>query len=112
MTLGNPAVAAAGRLVALPLLSEAERLLALIDHDPQRLIVNFHLLFNVALAVSLLARPGRWQGCAKRYCLAQHAGESQITPRHLDTAALPTPTLALANAARASCASATVSSRC
>ena len=45
------------------------------------------------------APPGRWRACAKRCCRGA-IREKAVTPRYLDRAALPTPTLALANAAR------------
>lgn len=100
VTLGNLLSRLLGCLIALPFLSEAERLLALVDHDPQRLIVNFHLMFNVALAVLLLGATGPLARLCESVLPGRNTGESQVTPRHLDPAALPTPTLALANAAR------------
>ncbi|QEZ45527.1 Na/Pi cotransporter family protein [Cupriavidus oxalaticus] len=100
VTLGNLLSRLLGCLVALPLLSQAEEVLALIDHDPQRLIVNFHLLFNVALAVLLLGATAPLARLCEKVLPGRNTGDSQVTPRHLDPAALTTPTLALANAAR------------
>ncbi|EYS88283.1 membrane protein [Cupriavidus sp. SK-4] len=100
VTLGNLLSRLLGCLVALPLLGQAEELLALVDHDPQRLIVNFHLLFNVALAVLLLGATAPLARLCEKVLPGRNTGDSQVTPRHLDTAALSTPTLALANAAR------------
>ncbi|UIF86606.1 Na/Pi cotransporter family protein [Cupriavidus sp. UYPR2.512] len=100
VTLGNLLSRLLGCLVALPLLGQAEELLALLDHDPQRLIVNFHLLFNVALAVLLLGATAPLARLCEKVLPGRNTGDSQVTPRHLDTAALSTPTLALANAAR------------
>jgi len=100
VTLGNLLSRLLGCLVALPLLTQAEELLALIDHDPQRLIVNFHLLFNVALAVLLLGATAPLARLCEKVLPGRNTGDSQVTPRHLDPAALTTPTLALANAAR------------
>ncbi len=100
VTLGNLLSRLLGCLVALPLLGQAEELLALLDHDPQRLIVNFHLLFNVALAVLLLGATAPLARLCEKVLPGRNTGDSQVTPRHLDTAALTTPTLALANAAR------------
>ncbi|AGW88755.1 MULTISPECIES: Na/Pi cotransporter family protein [Cupriavidus] len=100
VTLGNLLSRLLGCLVALPLLGQAEELLALLDHDPQRLIVNFHLLFNVTLAVLLLGATGPLARLCEKVLPGRNTGDSQVTPRHLDTAALSTPTLALSNASR------------
>lgn len=100
VTLGNLLSRLAGCVVALPLLAQAEELLALVDDDPQRLIVNFHLFFNVALAVLLLGATAPLARLCEAVLPGRNTGGSQVTPRHLDPAALPTPTLALANAAR------------
>lgn len=100
VTLGNLLSRLLGCLVALPLLGQAEELLALVDHEPQRLIVNFHLLFNVTLAVLLLGATGPLARLCEKVLPGRNTGDSQVTPRHLDTAALSTPTLALSNASR------------
>ncbi|MDQ0141054.1 Na/Pi cotransporter family protein [Cupriavidus necator] len=100
VTLGNLLSRLLGCLIALPLLSQAEELLALVDQDPQRLIVNFHLLFNVGLAVLLLGATAPLARLCERVLPGRNTGDSQVTPRHLDTAALSTPALALSNAAR------------
>ena len=100
VTLGNLLSRLLGCVIALPLLTQAEELLAHFDADPQRLIVNFHLLFNVALAVLLLGATGPLARLCEAILPGRNTGDSQVTPRHLDPAALPTPTLALSNAAR------------
>lgn len=100
VTLGNLLSRLLGCLIALPLLGQAEELLALLDHEPQRLIVNFHLLFNVALAVLLLGATAPLARLCERVLPGRNTGDSQVTPRHLDAAALSTPALALSNAAR------------
>lgn len=100
VTLGNLLSRLIGCVVALPLLHRAESVLLLVDVDPQRLVVNFHLLFNVVLAVALIGLTGPMARLCEAILPGRNTGESQVTPRHLDTAALSTPTLALANAAR------------
>ncbi|MNS91476.1 PhoU domain protein [compost metagenome] len=100
VTLGNLLSRLLGCVIALPLLNQAEELLALVSTDPQRLIVNFHLLFNVALAVLLLGATAPLARICEAILPGRNTGDSQVTPRHLDPAALPTPTLALSNAAR------------
>ncbi|GJG95873.1 Na/Pi cotransporter family protein [Cupriavidus pauculus] len=100
VTLGNLLSRLLGCVIALPLLTQAEELLAHVDADPQRLIVNFHLLFNVALAVLLIGATGPLARLCETILPGRNTGDSQVTPRHLDAAALSTPTLALSNAAR------------
>ncbi|QET02860.1 MULTISPECIES: Na/Pi cotransporter family protein [Cupriavidus] len=100
VTLGNLLSRLLGCLIALPLLSHAEDLLKLLSTDPQRLIVNFHLMFNVVLAILLIGATGPLARLCETILPGRNTGDSQVTPRHLDPAALTTPTLALSNAAR------------
>lgn len=100
VTLGNLLSRLLGCLIALPLLTHAEDLLKLLSTDPQRLIVNFHLMFNVVLAILLIGATGPLARLCETILPGRNTGDSQVTPRHLDPAALTTPTLALSNAAR------------
>jgi len=100
VTLGNLLSRLLGCLIALPLLTHAEDLLKLVSTDPQRLIVNFHLMFNVVLAILLIGATGPLARLCEAILPGRNTGDSQVTPRHLDPAALTTPTLALSNAAR------------
>jgi len=100
VTLGNLLSRLLGCVIVLPLLGQAEELLAMAGTDPQRLVVNFHLLFNVALAALLLGATAPMARICEAILPGRNTGDSQVTPRHLDPAALSTPTLALANAAR------------
>jgi phosphate:Na+ symporter len=76
-------------------------LLASFQPEAQRQVVNFHVLFNVSLAVLFIFFTdtiARW--CVRMFPDRTVATDAQATPRHLDEAALPTPALAIANAAR------------
>ncbi len=76
-------------------------LLASFQPEAQRQVVNFHVLFNVSLALLFIFftdRIARW--CVKLFPDNTVLADAQATPRHLDEAALPTPALAIANAAR------------
>ena len=84
--------------IALPWLLP---LLASYQPEAQRQVVNFHVLFNVSLAVIFISFTdiiARW--CVKLFPDNTVSELRQATPRHLDEAALPTPALAIANAAR------------
>jgi phosphate:Na+ symporter len=76
-------------------------LLASFQPEAQRQVVNFHVLFNVSLAMLFIFFTdtiARW--CIRLFPDNTVATDAQATPRHLDEAALPTPALAIANAAR------------
>jgi phosphate:Na+ symporter len=75
-------------------------LLARIDADAQRQVVHFHVIFNVTLAVLFLAFTDQIARFVERWLPIAPEKVPQTQPRFLDEAALETPALALANAAR------------
>ena len=97
---GNLFFRAIGCLLIVPLMAGVEGLLAQFDPDPQRLVVNFHTAFNLLLAATLIfftAPTARLM----TYLLPEDGSRAGATQsRNLDTGALETPALALANAAR------------
>ena len=98
--LGNLIFRLLGVLLALPFLGQIGQELAAFDADPIRLIVNFHLLFNLALCLGLLAFIGP-VGRLVDMLLPEPVGSAHDEgPRHLDDALLDTPPVALAMAAR------------
>ena len=98
--LGNLIFRLLGVLLAIPLLGPITPHLVAFDADPVRLIVNFHLLFNLALCVGLLAFIGPI-GRLVDMLLPEPAGTvDDAGPRHLDDSLLDTPPVALAMAAR------------
>jgi phosphate:Na+ symporter len=100
VALGNLVMRLIGCGLTLPLLGTIEGLLALIDPVPQRLVVNFHVAFNVLLAVSLIAFTERVARLAVRVLPDVPDPAAALQPRNLDPGALETPPLALANATR------------
>jgi phosphate:Na+ symporter len=100
LPLGNLLVRTVGVVLALPFLPAITNALELAGHAPGRLVVNFHLAFNVALAVVFL---GSVRGLAQlltRWLPEPPAPADPGRPVHLDVAALDSATVALANAAR------------
>jgi phosphate:Na+ symporter len=98
--LGNLIFRLIGVLLALPFLGPIAQHLIAFDADPVRLIVNFHLLFNLALCLGLLAFIGPVGRLVDRL-LPEPAGNGEDAgPRHLDESLLDTPPVALAMAAR------------
>lgn len=98
--LGNLIFKVTGSIVVLMLAGPILQALLAIDPDPHRLVVNFHLGFNVAIALIFLfltepiARLVTWM--LPSHPVPQDPGK----PRHLDPVALATPSLAIALAAR------------
>jgi phosphate:Na+ symporter len=100
LPLGNLLVRTVGVVLALPFLPAITHALELGGAAPGRLVVNFHLAFNVALAVVFL---GSVRGLAQlltRWLPEPPASADPGRPVHLDVAALDSATVALANAAR------------
>ncbi len=99
--LGNLVFRALGVLIALPLLDPIAQQLAAFEPDPVRMIVNFHLLFNLAMCVGLLAFIGPVGRLVEMLVPvpAEETGADE-GPRHLDESLLDTPPVALAMAAR------------
>ncbi|MCM2328473.1 MAG: Na/Pi cotransporter family protein, partial [Lysobacter sp.] len=102
VAVGNLFFKLAGCVVfslALPLVLQG---IAQLDPDPRRQVLHFHVVFNVVLAAGFLFLTERIAGLVERWLpvAAGAPGTQAAEPRHLDGAALETPTLALANAAR------------
>jgi phosphate:Na+ symporter len=98
--LGNLLNRAVFGLAALAALPWVTAWLVLLDPAPARLVANAHLLFN--LAAALLAFP-LLPGLARllRRALPDRVADAdEGAPRYLDAAALRSPPVALANAAR------------
>jgi len=98
--LGNLLFKLIGVAIALPLLAYLPRWLAWLGDDPKSLVVNFHLAFNVCLAIVFLQLTGRFARVIERWLPTPPADTLPGTPRHLDATALGTPALAIGNAAR------------
>jgi len=100
LPLGNLLVRATGVVLALPFLPQIAEYLVRLDPISTRLVVNFHLLFNVALAVAFLAPVAALAHLLTRWLPDPPVAADPGRPVHLDAAALDTATVALANASR------------
>jgi phosphate:Na+ symporter len=100
VALGNLMFKLVGCVLTLALLPWIEFGLAMIDPDPQRLVVNFHTAFNLLLAATLLGFTAPMARLAERLLPDDKTKDVRIAARHLDPAALDTPALATSNAAR------------
>jgi phosphate:Na+ symporter len=99
---GNLLAKAVSCALALAVLPFALPSIHYLGVDPQRLVLNFHLAFNVLLAVTFLPFVNPLGRIVDHWLPAKASAELPGQPRHLDPIALATPTLAIANAARES----------
>jgi len=99
VALGNMFFRAIGCVLTVPLLGVMEGMLASLDPDPQRLVVNFHTAFNLLLAASLIFFTEPVARLVTRL-IPDDARKAPARAKHLDLAALDTPALAASNASR------------
>jgi len=101
LPIGNLAFRALGCVVALPFARPIAEALWSINPDPAASVVNFHIAFNLILAVALV---GFLDPAASLLTRAlperQKKAEEVAQPLYLDEAVLDTPYLALTNASR------------
>jgi phosphate:Na+ symporter len=83
--------------IALPWLPD---LIGRFEPDMRRQVLHFHVLFNVALAACFIGFTDQVARFIEKWLPLARDKVPQTEPRFLDAAALATPALALANAAR------------
>ncbi len=98
--LGNLLFKLAGALIVLPLLGWVMHWLPHLGAEPKAMVVNFHLAFNLLLALVFVQFTGRVAKLVEGWLPVPPASELPGRPRHLDPTALDTPALAIGNAAR------------
>jgi phosphate:Na+ symporter len=98
--LGNLLNRCVGVLIVLPFLQPIARELATLQPDAAKMTAEFHLLFNVALAAIFIGPLDAVAWLLVRILPERKQPDDPSVPRYLDEAALETPPLALANAAR------------
>jgi phosphate:Na+ symporter len=100
LPLGNLLVRLTGVAVALPWLPEIVRLLHLLAPSGARLAVDFHVTFNLVLALVFLPGVKRLAGVLVRLLPDAPQPTDPGRPLYLESAALDSATVALANATR------------
>jgi phosphate:Na+ symporter len=98
--LGNLMVRLAGVLLVLPWLTQLTDLMQRLVPSHERLAVNFHLLFNLALAALFLAHVDRIASLLLRWLPDPPRPLDPGRPLYLERAAVDSASVALANAAR------------
>ena len=100
VALGNFFFKLTGCVLVLPFLHVIGGWLAAFDPDAQRQVVNFHLMFNVAIALTFIGFTDRFARLAESMLPSAPEYDSPAKPRYLDPVALDTPALAISCAAR------------
>jgi phosphate:Na+ symporter len=100
LPVGNMLNRLVGILIVLPFLQPIARELAALQPDAAKMTAQFHLLFNVALAAIFIGALDAEAWLLMRFLPERKQPTDASAPRYLDDAALETPPLALANAAR------------
>lgn len=98
--LGNLLVRVVGCVLALPFLDKAAALLPLIEPGRAAQLVDFHIAFNVVLAVLFLPLVGAMAELVRRLRPDEAAEDDPTRPKYLEEAALDTPSVAIGAAAR------------
>ena len=97
---GNLAMRLAGCVMVAPLLPGLAPLFSQSSASPARLAADFHLAFNLALALVFIGWLPALARLLDRLSPDAPAPQDEGAPRYLDRAALASPAVALSNAAR------------
>ena len=100
LPVGNLLTRVIGCALALPLLQPLAGALAWLDPAPARMAANFHTAFNLVLAAAFLPALPLVARLLRRLFPDEFKPADPAKPQYLDAAALETPSVALANAAR------------
>ena len=98
--LGNLLFRICGVIVILPFISLIAQQLSAFDIDNARQIANFHMLFNIAMAIVFFPFIGRMVKLTERWIPKDDTSTDMMQPRDLDRGAFETPLVALLNAER------------
>ncbi|HEY2683133.1 MAG TPA: Na/Pi cotransporter family protein [Steroidobacteraceae bacterium] len=100
LPVGNLLVRATGVLLAAGFVGPLSDLIERYDADPGRRVVDFHVLFNVCLALAFLLSVENFAKLLTRLLPEAPPAANPATPLYLDQAGLSSGTVALANASR------------
>ena len=100
LPLGNLLMRLIGVIAMTPWLADVARLLARVTDADTRLVVDFHLAFNILLALVFLPIVGRFAGVLIRWLPDPPQSSDPGRPLYLDAAAVDSSSVALANATR------------
>jgi phosphate:Na+ symporter len=100
VAIGNLLMRAIAASPFLFVVRQCADLLAMVESNPARMVVNFHTAFNVIAALALLPLTGVFSKLATRLMPDRPEREDVAKPKYLDANVLDTPSEALACAMR------------
>ena len=102
VTFGNAAFKIIGVIICLPLVTYLPSLLSQIESSPPRQVVNFHMIFNLAIAAVFIFLVPYAAKILETYfpVMESSNGNGPEKPQLLDPTAIETPVVALSCAAR------------
>ncbi|RON18578.1 Na/Pi cotransporter family protein [Pseudomonas frederiksbergensis] len=100
VALGSLLYKLIGLLLIIPVLDPLVHWIDSLDFSPQEMVIGFHLLYNTVRCLILLPSVGPMARLCAWLLPERPDINGTAKPRHLDSTALVTPSLALANAAR------------
>lgn len=98
--VGNLIFRAVGVAAMLPFIAMIQPYVAMLEADPVRQALNFHVAFNLALAILFIGLIGPVARLTARLLPDQPVSDDPGRPRYLSHGPVDQPTIALANAAR------------
>lgn len=99
---GNMLMRMAAVLIVLPFVNELYDFQKTYVDDPKRMIVNFHMVFNIFTALLFLPFLQNVVKLVTKFIPDKAEQEDESKPKYLDDRVLDTPTVALTNASRES----------
>ncbi|WP_191489266.1 Na/Pi cotransporter family protein [Pseudomonas sp. FEN] len=100
VALGSLLYKLIGLLLIIPVLSPLTHWLSHLDFSHQEIVIGFHLLYNTVRCLVLLPSVGPMARLCSWLLPERPEANGKAKPRHLDLAALDTPSLALSDAVR------------
>lgn len=100
VALGSLLFKLAGCAVVLPVIPLMAKGLGRLPGNPAELVIYFHVFYNLIRCLLLVPFAGPMARLCIQWISDKPSNELGIRPRHLDSSALDTPALALANASR------------
>jgi phosphate:Na+ symporter len=100
VSIGNLVFRTVGALAVLPFINLLVPYLAAISGEPARMVVNFHMAFNLGLGLVFLPLTSQAGAALDRLLPDREDANDPKKTLHLDSDALDTPSLALAGASR------------
>jgi phosphate:Na+ symporter len=98
--LGNLIFRVCGVVIALPMVDFLSGWMAQFDMNEARQIANFHMLFNIALAILFLPLINQMASLTEKLLPEIEIETNELKPMYLDKSAFDTPLVALLNAER------------